>query len=59
MKIEIYFYNNYKTVKEAINKAYIDRGFLKVIDVRHYHILHDPNGDLLAAIRRASQNVNN
>lgn len=67
MKIEIYFFNKYKTVKAPISKAYVDRGFLKVIDmddnvhcyncsdIQHYHILHEPGGDLLSAIRRASQ----
>lgn len=68
MNIEIYFYNKSKPVVSSINKAYIDRGFLKVIDtvdnihcyncndIQHYHLLHEPGGDLLAAIRRASQN---
>lgn len=71
MKVEIYFFNKYKTVVDDANKAYIDRGFLKVIDIRdnvhcynccdiqRYYLIHEPGGDLLAAIRRASQNVNN
>ena len=68
MKIEICFDKNCKLIKSPIKKAYVDRGFLKVIDmddnvhcyncnsIQHYHILHEPGGDLLNAIKWASQN---